>query len=124
MKVTRPQIIVWAPRVAGIGLAGFLALFAADVFIENRGILGTLVALAMHLVPTLLILALVLVGWRHEGIAATAFVALAVFYAATMAERLAWIVLVAGPLAIVSALFFYSWWGKTHPPTGHTRSPA
>ena len=114
MRVTRSQIILWAPRILGIGLAIMLGLFAADVFIGNHGILGTLVALVMHLIPSLLVLALVLVGWKHEGIAAMAFIALAVFYASTMAERLAWIVLVAGPLVIVSMLFFNSWWVKTH----------
>lgn len=114
MKITRSQVILWAPRILGIGLAIMLGLFAADVFIGNHGILGTLVALVMHLIPSLLVLGLVLVGWKHEGIAAMAFVALAVFYAATMAERLAWIVLVAGPLVLVSALFFNSWWVKTH----------
>lgn len=115
MKITPSQVILWAPRVVGIGLAVLLGLFAADVLISNHGILGTLVALVMHLIPSLLVLALVLIGWRHQGIAAMAFVALAVFYAATMAERFAWIVLVAGPLVIVSALFFLSWWAKTHP---------
>lgn len=118
MKLTPSQVILWAPRAAGIGLAVMLALFAADVLVGNHGILDTLVALAMHLIPSLLVLALVLVGWKHEGIAAMAFAALAVFYAATIAERLAWIVLVAGPLVFVSALFFYSWWIKTHPRVG------
>ena len=115
MKITLSQVRLWAPRFMGIGLAVMLALFGADVLTGDHGILGTVVALAMHLIPSLLVLGLVLVGWRHEGIAAMAFVVLAVFYATTLAERLAWIVLVAGPLVLVSALFFYSWWAKTHP---------
>ena len=122
MKIARNDIIHWAPRVVGIGLAVFLALFAADVFIEDRGILGTIVALMMHLVPSIVVVALVFVGWKHEGIAAAGFLALAVLYAATMRERLAWIALVSTPLAIVSALFFYSWWTKTRPPMRGTRS--
>lgn len=124
MRIGRSDLIRWAPRVVGIGLAVFLALFAADVFIENRGILGTIVALMMHLVPSIVVLALVFVGWKHEGFAAAGFVALAVLYAATMRERLAWIALVSTPLAIVSALFFYSWWSKNHTPMRGTRSAA
>jgi ABC-type uncharacterized transport system permease subunit len=76
----------------------------------------------MHLVPSILVLALVVVGWKHEGIAAAGFVALALVYAGTMRERLPWIALVATPLGLVSALFFYSWWVKTRAPTGGTRS--
>jgi hypothetical protein len=122
MKVSRNHVIRWSPRIVGIGLAVFLALFAVDVFIEDLGILGTLVALTMHLVPSILVLALVVVGWKHEGIAAAGFVALALVYAGTMRERLPWIALVATPLGLVSALFFYSWWVKTRAPTGGTRS--
>ena len=115
MKNARSQLILWAPRLTGLGLALMLGLFAADVLSGDYGIVGALVATAMHLIPSLLVLELVLVGWRHEGVAAASFVGLAVFYASTMAERLAWIILVAGPLVIVSALFFCSWWVKTHP---------
>jgi hypothetical protein len=124
MKLTRNDVILWAPRVVGIGLAVFLALFAADIFMEDRGILGTLVAIMMHLVPSIVVLALVFVGWKHEGLAAVGFVALAILYAATMRERLAWIALVSTPLAIVSALFFYSWWVRTRRPMSGTRSAA
>jgi hypothetical protein len=124
MKISRNDVIHWAPRIVGIGLAVFLAIFAADVFIEDRGILGTIVALMMHLVPSIVVLALVFVGWKHECIAAAGFVALAILYAATMRERLAWIALVSAPLGIVSALFFYSWWIKTRTPMSGTRSAA
>jgi hypothetical protein len=114
MRLSRHALIVWAPRIVGIGLAVFLGIFAIDVFIENRGIVGTLVALAMHLIPAILVLALVWLGWRHEGIAGLSFAALAVFYAATSLEHPAWIVVIAGPLVLVSALFCYSWWVRTH----------
>jgi hypothetical protein len=124
MKLTRNDVILWAPRVVGIGLAVFLALFAADIFMEDRGILGTLVAIMMHLVPSIVVLALVFVGWKHEGLAAVGFVALAILYAATMRERLAWIALVSTPLEIVSALFFYSWWVRTRRPMSGARSAA
>lgn len=124
IRHSRHELIVWAPRIVGIGLALFLGIFATDVFIENRGIVGTLVAVAMHLIPAIVVLALVLIGWRHEGVAGLCFVALAVFYAATSLENPAWIVVIAGPLALLSALFFYSWWVKTHGPPESGPSPS
>ena len=124
MRLSRHELIVWAPRVVGLGLALFLGIFATDVLIENRGIVGTLVALAMHLIPAVVVLALVLIGWRHEGIAGLCFLALAVFYAGASLEHPVWIVVIAGPLALLSALFCYNWWVKTHGPaeTGHSPS--
>ena len=120
MLSSRQGFIIWAPRIVGIGLAFFLGLFAADVFIENRGLLGTLVGFAMHLVPAIVVLVLVLVGWRHEGIAGACFLGLALFYTATTLEHPAWIVIIAGPLALLSALYLYSWWFRKHrsPETG------
>lgn len=114
MKFTRREIIVWAPRVVGLGLAGFLGLFATDAFMESRGLAGTMVAFAMGLLPAVVVLAVVLIGWKHEGFAGLAFVAMTVFYAMTTLEHPAWIAVIAGPLALVAALFLYSWWVKTH----------
>ena len=45
MKVDRNAVVIWAPRIAGMALAASLAVFAADVFLEDRGIVGTLVGL-------------------------------------------------------------------------------
>ena len=119
MKITRAELIVWAPRILVLGLALFLSLFALDAFTENRGIAGAMVAFAMGLLPALAVLATVIVGWKHEGIAATVFAVLTVFYAATTLEHTAWIALVAAPLAIVGVFFFLSWRQKvkTQPPS-------
>lgn len=109
MKYSRDDIILWAPRAAGLGLALFLSIFALDAFGEGRGIVGAVVAFAMGLAPALIVLATVIIGWRHEGFAALVFAALTVFYAATTLEHPVWIAIIAGPLALVGCLFFLSW---------------
>jgi len=124
MKIGRTEVIRWAPRIAGIGLSVSLALLAVDVFIEDRGILGTLVALSMHLIPSILVLSLVIAGWKHEGFASAGFAALAVAYAAAVHERPAWVAIVCTPLVIVSALFLYGWRARTRTSVGGTRSTA
>lgn len=109
MRFTNRDIVLWAPRVVGLGLALFLSLFALDAFVDSRGVLATIIALMMGLIPSIITLAAVLIGWRHEGIAAIIFLVGAIFYAANALEHPNWMVIIAGPLVLESALFFLSW---------------
>ena len=109
MRFTNRDIVLWAPRVVGLGLALFLSLFALDAFADYRGVLATIIALMMGLVPSIITLATVLIGWKHEGIAAIIFLVGAIFYAANALEHLNWMLIIAGPLVLESALFYLSW---------------
>ena len=109
MRLSRYELTLWAPRIVGLGLAFFLSLFALDAFSEGRGIAGTIVAFAMGLLPALIVLITVIIGWKRDGIASLIFVALTLFYALSTLERPLWIAFIAGPLALVGALFFLSW---------------
>jgi hypothetical protein len=98
----------WAPRVCGLLMAGFLALFAVDAF-DGRSFVAGLQAFAVHLIPTYIVLAIVAVAWRAEWFGAAAFLAVAVAYGMMVGWRLDWMAAVSGPLLLVSALFFVSW---------------
>ena len=50
------KILFWTPRILGILVAIFISLFALDVFGEGYGFWETLAALAMHLIPTSIVL--------------------------------------------------------------------
>lgn len=101
-------LLFWIPRAAGIGVAGFFALFALDAF-NGQSLVSALPEFAIHLIPSLLVLIVVAVAWRFEWIGAIAFVGLAALYAATARGRLDWIVIVSGPLVVVGLLFLASW---------------
>jgi hypothetical protein len=62
----------------------------------------------MHLLPALLVLVAVVVGWRVPWAGAVGFLGLAGVYAATT-RRPDWILVIAGPLALVGILFALSW---------------
>jgi len=109
MKVENRDIILWAPRIVGLGLALFLSLFALDAFSDPRGMLATIIALLMGLVPALITLAAVLIGWKHQGIAAIIFLVGAVFYAALALDHPDWILIITGPLVLEAVLFYLSW---------------
>lgn len=108
MTNTSSTFILWAPRLAGIVLAGFLALFALDGF-DGGSLTETLPAFAMHLLPSLVVLAVVATAWKWEWIGAAGFIALAVVYAWMAGYRLDWVAVISLPLLLVGLLFFASW---------------
>ena len=96
--------LIWAPRVAGVAVSLFLALFALDAF-DGGPLTETVPAFLVHLLPTAIVGAAVAVAWRHPWFGAAAFGALALGYAAMVPSRPDWILIVGGPLAVTAALF-------------------
>jgi hypothetical protein len=101
--------LLWSPRVLGILLSVFLAMFALDAFSEGKPFVQALPYFAIHLAPAVLLLAIVAASWRWEWVGGLLFVALAVGYG-TMVRRLDWILVISGPLLVVGGLFLLSWW--------------
>jgi len=109
----RSNGILWAPRIIGLCLAAFLATFALDAFSQGQGLMSGIVGTTMGLVPAVIALVVVLIGWKHEGIAAILFFIGAVFYVVTTREHPGWIAVIATPLLVVGILFTLSWRAKT-----------
>jgi len=102
----------WAGRILALLYAVFLSSFALDVFDENRRPLETLMALGMHLLPTLVVLLALLLAWRRERLGAIVFAALALAYLGLTWGRFPWVtyVMMSGPLLLISILLLLSWW--------------
>ena len=97
----------WTPRILGVLFAAFLSIFALDVFGEGYGFWGTIVALFMHLIPTWIVLALLAVAWRWEGVGGILFIALGVWcLIAPMGPKH---LVIAGPPLLLGALFLAAW---------------
>lgn len=109
MKPANRDIARWAPRILGLGLSAFLALFALDSLSNPQGILETTIAVVMGLVPALGVLGTVLVGWRRPAIASLVFALFAVIYSVSALNHPGWIAVIAGPLALEAILFLLSW---------------
>jgi hypothetical protein len=103
------RLLLWTPRVLGILVALFIGIFALDVFTEGRPLGETLVALVMHLLPSLVLLAAVTLAWRWEWVGGAVFLILATLYTLTTLDHPTWIPVIAGPLAVVGALFGLAW---------------
>ena len=110
MRPTSTQLLVWAPRLLGLAVCLFLGLFALDAFDERQNLARSLPDFAIHLLPVLVLVTIVLLSWRRPWIGGTVFIAVAVLYATTLARgRLDWIAVIAGPLFVVGLLFLWSW---------------
>jgi len=98
------RLLIWAPRLAGIAVALFVALFALDAF-DGGPLAQTLPAFAIHLIPAAIVAAVVTVAWRHPWIGALGFGGLAVAYAASVPDHPGWILTISGPLVVTATLF-------------------
>ena len=107
MKRPVKKILFWSPRILGILIAVFVSLFALDVFGEGYSTVETIVALAMHLIPTFVILIVLGIAWRWEWIGGFLFVALGVLYITLFWEpsNLPAYLVISGPLFLTGILF-------------------
>jgi hypothetical protein len=107
MKRPVKKILYWSPRILGILIAVFVSLFALDVFGEGYSTVETIVALAMHLIPTFVILVVLGIAWRWEWIGGLLFVALGVLYITLFWEpsNLPAYLAISGPLFLTGILF-------------------
>jgi hypothetical protein len=102
--------LYWTPRVACLLFALLLGSFAFDAFTQGREASDNLLNLLIHLIPTGLVLAALIVSWNHEWIGGLAFLGLAVAYAVFYARgRVDWILAISGPLVLVGVLFLIDW---------------
>jgi len=111
MSTKLGRFLHWTPRILGIVFALFVSIFALDVFVEGYSFWETIAALVMHLVPTALVVAALLIAWRWEWAGAVLFVFLGAWYLLMTWGRMDWLtyLLIPGPLFLVGALFLGNW---------------
>ena len=105
------RLLFWTPRVLGILFAGFLSVFALDVFSEGYGVWTTIGALLLHLIPTYIVIIVLIVAWRREWVGAILFIGLAVLWVGWAWGRFPWVayVVMSGPLLVAGILFLLNW---------------
>ena len=110
MATTSRRLLVWSPRILGILVSLFIGIFALDAFSQGAPFFEALPDFFVHLIPSVVLLAVVGASWRSEWIGGLVFMGLAILYALTMPrDRLDWMLLISGPLMVVGALFQWSW---------------
>jgi hypothetical protein len=102
------KLVWWGPRITGMLIAGFFAIFALDAF-NNTSFFDALPAFGIHLIPAIVVVLVVAIAWRFELCGAAAFTGLGVLYAVMARGRIDWVVTVSGPLVALGVLFLVSW---------------
>ena len=66
----------WLPRVICIGAILFVSMFALDAFGTGEPVWRQLVAFIMHLIPTFVLMAILILAWNYEKIGGIIFLIL------------------------------------------------
>ena len=123
MKLSLQRFLFWTPRGLGLLFAGFLSLFALDVFSAGYGVWETVAALLIHLTPTAVLLVVLALSWRWPWVGAVGFIGFAAWYLATFRERFPASVelALAGLPFLLGLLFLVDWWyrGTLRMPSVH-----
>lgn len=106
MLATRKfKLLFWLPRILAIVFAIALSTFALDVFDEETSILKKGLALFVHLLPSLLVVAALVIAWRRRILGGVLFIVLGIIYIANSRASLSMNLLIAVPLIVIGALF-------------------
>jgi hypothetical protein len=112
------RALFWTPRALSILFIAFLSLFALDAFDGHLGFWQTALALTMHLIPSFVLIAALVLAWRWEWIGAALYGAAGLLYVwwvvslsrpVPPAMRLIWILMIAGPAFAIAGLFLANW---------------
>ena len=114
------KVIHWAPRVAGILIIFFISLFSLDVFGTGAPPLEVLGAFLMHNIPSIGLLVLLVVAWKHPAVGFVAFLIagfLFAFFFVRDLQSLPNLLIFVLPILLVAGLFYADWkWLKPWSP--------
>ena len=116
-KISR--FIYWTPRILAIVFIVFLTLMSLDVISPELSLWQIITGLLIHNIPTLVMIIVLIVSWRHEIVGAIAFLLAGLLYIimTTQAEiawylALSWSIIIAGPAFLIGILFLINWFEK------------
>ncbi len=136
MKNATDSLIRWAPRILAILYILFLALFSLDVLDMGLGFWETAAGLLIHNIPSLVLLIVLIMSWRHEIVGGVVFTLTAAAFIAMQAVDLAkhpsradtfapflTMLTIAGPALLAGVLFFVAWRRKRRASTPVSSNP-
>ncbi len=72
--MNKTRILFWLPRIICILAILFISLFALDAFQPNLSIWQQIGAFIMHLIPSFILTALLVIAWKWENIGGIVFI--------------------------------------------------
>lgn len=110
MKTRKNGFLYWVPRVLGIVMILFLALFSFDVFDMEGTLWEKIGGFLIHNIPSFILIVLLVISWRWEWVGAVGYTLLGLAYSLTnLTEHWSAHALISGPLILIGLLFLFSW---------------
>jgi hypothetical protein len=108
------KFLFWLPRILCILSIVFLSLFTLDAFSEGYGVWKSILSFLIHLIPSFVLLAVLIVSWYREWVGGALFTFAGIFYIIMMWGQFPWIFyfVLSGPLLLVGITFFMNWFYK------------
>jgi hypothetical protein len=109
---TTRQLLRWTPRALALLYAGFISLFALDVWGMDGTVWERLGGFLIHLAPTYAVVVALIVGWRWPAAGGALFMVLVLVFSIFFGwagEWQTWLLL-GLPLVIVGLLFLGDAW--------------
>ena len=105
------RLLYWSPRILAIAFAVFISIFALDAFGENHGFWPTALAFSIHMIPTMIVVAILIAAWRWEWVGAVVYALLTALYLWWGLPRrpLFGVLMIAIPLLVIAGLFLADW---------------
>jgi len=115
------RIIHWAPRIAAILIIFFISLFSLDVFEMEASPLELLGGFLIHNIPSIILLALLIVAWKRPAVGFVAFLVAGALFALFFvrdAESLPNLLIFVFPILLIAGLFYADWKWVNPQPSG------
>lgn len=74
------KILFWIPRILCILGILFISLFALDAFEGDATLKNKFIGFTIHLIPSFVLIAILLIAWKWEKIGGLIFIILGVFF--------------------------------------------
>ncbi len=100
-----PRLLCRAARIVGVASIAFLSLFALDVFQPGVPLERTLIGLAIHLIPSLVLVGILVIGWHWPLIGGLLFLAVAALPFLLLSNTPSVNGMLAAPFALTGVLF-------------------
>lgn len=116
MKKKVSKFIFWTPRILAIIFILFLALFSLDVFDSCSSFPSCLLGLFMHNIPSLILLAVLIISWKYEIVGAITFFLAGIAYIILLlfSQNFQWFMIIwalqiSVPAFLIGILFWLNW---------------
>ena len=97
----------WTARTACILFILFISMFAFDVFGQAAGFWRTAAGFLIHLLPSFVMIAVLILSWKRPLIGSIFFLIFALSYLLLAHGKI--YLIIAVPLLVISALFLVDW---------------